>query len=121
MISPFASRYGLPLSVRLQGKNVSISDAVYIITHLFSGWAGIFNISGLLQALTFGLLKKELAVAAVSVLFMLFVHILRKNDTIEQLISKQKAVLRWSIYLVMLLWILVFAESGGEDFIYFRF
>lgn len=99
----------------------SISDAVYIITHLFSGWAVIFNIPGLLQALTFGLLKKELAVAAVSVLFMLFVHIVRKNDTIEQLISKQKAVLRWSIYLVMLLWILVFAESGGEDFIYFQF
>ncbi len=99
----------------------SIPDAVYIITHLFSGWAGIFNIPGLLQAISFGLLKKELAVAVVSVFFMIFVHILRKDDTLEQLISKQKAVLRWSIYLVILLWILVFGESGGEDFIYFRF
>ena len=81
----------------------------------------IFNFSGLLQALSFGLLKRELAVALVSVFFMGFVHIVRKHDTMEQLISKQKVVLRWSIYLVMLLWILVFGESGGEDFIYFQF
>ena len=79
------------------------------------------NVSGLLQALSLGLLKKELAVALVSVFFMVFAHILRKQDTIEQLISKQKAVLRWSIYLVLLLWILVFGESGGENFIYFQF
>lgn len=99
----------------------SIPDAVYIISHLFSGWAVLFNFSALQQALTFGLLKKELAVAAVSVLFMLFVHIARKNDSLEHLISKQKTVLRWSIYLVILLWILVFGESGGENFIYFQF
>jgi alginate O-acetyltransferase complex protein AlgI len=81
----------------------------------------IFNFSGLVQAVSFGLLKKELAVALVSVFIMLFVHILRKQDTFEQLISKQKIVLRWSFYLVILLWIMVFGESGGENFIYFQF
>ena len=99
----------------------SISDAVYIITHLFTGWAVIFNFSGVLQAVSFGLLKRELAVALVSVFFMVFVHIVRKHDTMEQLISKQRVVLRWSVYLVILLWILAFGESGGEDFIYFQF
>lgn len=99
----------------------SISDALYVIKHLFTGWAAIFNIPGLLQAVSFGLLKRELAVALVSVFFMVFVHILRKQDTIEQLISKQKVVLRWGIYLVILLWILAFGESGGENFIYFQF
>lgn len=99
----------------------SISDAFYIITHLFTGWSKVFSFQGLLEAFHFGLLKKELAVAAVSVFFMLLVHVLRKDRTYEQLISKQKTILRWGFYLGLLVWLLAFGESGAEDFIYFRF
>jgi D-alanyl-lipoteichoic acid acyltransferase DltB (MBOAT superfamily) len=58
----------------------SLSDALYIVSHLFSGWSEVLSLSGLVRALTFGLLKKELAVAAVSVFIMLAVHLPRKKD-----------------------------------------
>ena len=99
----------------------SISDAFYIITHLFSGWSKVFNLTGLMEALHFGLFKRELIVAAVSVFFMILVHLLRKELTVEQWISKQKVVLRWVFYVGLLLWVLVFADTTAENFIYFRF
>lgn len=99
----------------------SPSDAFYIVAHLFTGWSEVFNVPGFLQALHFGLLKKELAVAVVSIAFMLLIHWRRKEQTFEQLISKQETVIRWTIYLVLLLWIMTFGEPGAEGFIYFRF
>jgi alginate O-acetyltransferase complex protein AlgI len=99
----------------------SLSDAFYIITHLFTGWTKVFSLHGLLAAFHFGLLKKELAVAAVSVFFMLLVHVLRKDQTFEQLVAKQKPAVRWCFYVALLVWLLAFGESGAEGFIYFRF
>lgn len=99
----------------------SISDALYIITHLFTGWSKVFHVSGLMEAFHFGLLKKELAVGLISVFLMLLVHLFRKDHKFEEFISKQKGVLRWGIYLLLVFWILAFGDAGAEDFIYFRF
>jgi D-alanyl-lipoteichoic acid acyltransferase DltB (MBOAT superfamily) len=99
----------------------SVSDAFYIVTHLFSGWSSALNLKGLFAAFHLGLLKKELAVAAVSIGFMLMVHHARKERSLEQWIEKRKPVLRWCFYLGMLIWLLAFGDSGAEDFIYFRF
>ncbi|MCP5106655.1 MAG: MBOAT family protein, partial [bacterium] len=99
----------------------SLSDAVYIINHLFTGWSKALNVQGLLASLHFGLLKKELAVAGAALAVMLLVHLLRKTDSFGEWIAQRKPVLRWSFYVVLLVWLLVFAESGSEQFIYFRF
>lgn len=99
----------------------TMSDAVYIITHLFSGWSKVLSLHGFVGALHFGLLKKELAVALISVCFMLLVQILRKDHTLEHVIAKQNPVIRWSFYLVLIFWIFVFGDAGAENFIYFRF
>jgi D-alanyl-lipoteichoic acid acyltransferase DltB (MBOAT superfamily) len=99
----------------------SISDALYIISHLFTGWSKVFQLSGLMEAFHFGLLKKELAVGLISVFLMLLVHLFRKDLNFEEFISKQKGVLRWGIYLLLVFWILAFGDAGAEDFIYFRF
>jgi hypothetical protein len=37
------------------------------------------------------------------------------------LIAGQKTIIRWSFYLVLILWLMVFADAGAENFIYFRF
>jgi alginate O-acetyltransferase complex protein AlgI len=99
----------------------SLSDAYYIVTHLFTGWSKAFNLSGLLQSIHFGMLKKELAVALVSLAAMLLLHILRKKDSFEDFIAKRHIVLRWSFYVVLLLWILTFGDASTENFIYFQF
>lgn len=99
----------------------TMSDAIYIITHLFSGWSKVLSPHGFLGALHFGLLKKELAVALISVCIMFLIQLLRKDHTFEQMIAKQKTVIRWSFYLVFILWLMIFADAGAENFIYFRF
>jgi D-alanyl-lipoteichoic acid acyltransferase DltB (MBOAT superfamily) len=99
----------------------STSDAIYIVTHLFSGWSKIFSLSGLIGTFHFGLSRRELVVALVSVLVMFLVHWRRREQSFEQLIGSQNLVLRWGIYLLLLAWILTFSESASQDFIYFRF
>ena len=99
----------------------SLADAGYIVGHLFSGWSKVLSVSGFLGAFHFGLLKKELAVALVSIGLMLLVHWLRNEYTFEQFLAKQQAVVRWSFYVVLVVWVLVFAETGTEAFIYFQF
>ncbi len=99
----------------------TISDAYYIVTHLFSGWATLLNPAGLKRALHFGLRQKELAVAAISLFAVFLVHIFRKDDTFQQWVSRLHIVARWSIYVIMVVWLLVFAEANSEQFIYFRF
>lgn len=99
----------------------SLADAGYIVTRMFSGWSKTLSVQGLVDAVHFGLLKKELAVAAVSVLFLLLVHLLRKKDTFEQWLIKQPPAARWTFYLGLVLWILTFGESGAGSFIYFNF
>jgi D-alanyl-lipoteichoic acid acyltransferase DltB (MBOAT superfamily) len=99
----------------------SVSDAFYIVTHLFSGWESIFNASGLMQSLHFGLLKRPLAIAGISALVLITVHIARKDRTLEEWIKARKPVLRWCFYLGLLLWLLAFSDTASGDFIYFRF
>jgi len=99
----------------------SLTDAGYIITHLFSGWSKLLNMAVFFEAFHFGLLKKELAVALVSIAMMLLIHLLRKTLTFEQYLSRQPAIIRWSIYIILLVWILTFGDAGSETFIYFRF
>ncbi len=99
----------------------SLADAHYIVTHLFSGWSKVLGLAPLLNALSFELLKKELAVAAISVLFLLLVHLWQGKATVQEWLGNQKWVVRWSIYLGLILWILTFGESSAENFIYFKF
>jgi D-alanyl-lipoteichoic acid acyltransferase DltB (MBOAT superfamily) len=99
----------------------SMADAIYIFTHLFSGWSSVLNVSGLIDAVSLGLLKKELAIAGISVIAMLFVHWRRKKKSFEQWIAGQKNITRWCFYLVLLVWLLAFSDTVAGDFIYFQF
>ena len=102
-------------------KANTFSDAVYIITHLFTGWSKILHAVRFIEAVQLGLLKKELAVAFISIAAMFFVQILQKELPFEQWISNRKTLVRWSFYLILLVWILTFSDTGAESFIYFRF
>ncbi|MCP5045649.1 MAG: MBOAT family protein, partial [bacterium] len=99
----------------------SLSDAFYIVSHLFSGWSSVLNVNGLLSAFHLGLLKKELAVAAISIGFMLWVHAARKEKTFEVWVAAQKDFPRWVFYVCLLFWLLAFGDTGAGEFIYFRF
>jgi D-alanyl-lipoteichoic acid acyltransferase DltB (MBOAT superfamily) len=99
----------------------SPADAGYMVAHLFTGWSKVLNVPGFLSAFHFGLLKKELAVAVISIGFMLLIDLLRKEQTFGQFLAKQRPVVRWTFYIILLVWIATFSFGGAGNFIYFRF
>ena len=98
----------------------SISDAIYIISHLFTGWEGL-AIPALKATPFFGLLKFHLVVGVVSVGILLFIHLLLGDNHFDQWLSQKRISLRWAVYYSMVLAILLFGHFGTKEFIYFQF
>lgn len=99
----------------------SVTDIFQVIKRLFSGWSSILNLNGLMEALTFGLEKKKLAVAIISIVFLLIIQVRREDKTFVNYINQQKNIVRWSFYILLLVWLMTFGEPEVEGFIYFRF
>ena len=93
----------------------TISDAFYILTHLFSGLT--LNLS----SIDLGLDMPELAVAFAAIIFMEIVHLIQERIGIMQFMSQRAAWLRWIIYALLLLGVLLFGVFKGLTFIYFQF
>ena len=104
----------------------SISDAVYVITHLFEGvLTPVEYIRNGYIALEITALELVTFMAPIILLFV-FDFISLKQDAIE-LVSRQKALVRWSIYIVFVMCILydiqyvLGASNMAQKFIYFDF
>lgn len=97
----------------------TLAKAWYMVTHLFTGWT--LHPTAFINAICVGLLKKELAVAIISVCFIWWTQWVQGQSTFPEWLSRQKTIVRWSIYLGLVVWILTFAESSLENFIYFKF
>jgi D-alanyl-lipoteichoic acid acyltransferase DltB (MBOAT superfamily) len=92
----------------------SLSDAIYIITHMFS------NIEIKSQ---YGLAcgYAGFAIAILSISFMEIVQLINGQSTFIGFLRKKSLIIRWSFYNFLLWWIVFFAELGGQEFIYFQF
>jgi hypothetical protein len=98
----------------------SISDAIYILSHLFTGWEGL-GIQALKATPFFGPLKFHLVVGIVSVGMLLLIHLLQGDNHFDQWLSKKRVGLRWAVYYSMILAILLCGHFGSKEFIYFQF
>ena len=98
----------------------SISDALYIISHLFTGWGG-FAIQAPKATPFFGPLRFHLVVGVVSVGILLLIHRLQGDKHFDQWLSEKRISLRWAVYYSMVLAILLFGHFGTKEFIYFQF
>jgi alginate O-acetyltransferase complex protein AlgI len=98
----------------------SISDAFYIISHLFTGWEGL-GIRALKATPFLGPLKFQLVAGVVSVGMLLAVHLLQGDNHFDQWLSKKRVSLRWAAYYSMVLIILLLGHFGTREFIYFQF
>lgn len=99
----------------------SITDACYVIGHLFSGISSPFTYlySGF-NSINMG--RYDLSFFAVSIILLVtFDYISLKKDVIT-LLSSNKTVIRWIIYIVFAVWMFlnVPVPYSGE-FIYFQF
>lgn len=100
----------------------SLSDAYYIVTHLGAGLgsaAGIQMSFKSLYGLNIG--KYELIVALVSIGFMEFIQKIETQEGMRHLLSEKPVWIRWPIYYILLLFLILFGEYNDQTFIYFQF
>ena len=87
----------------------SITDAVYILTHFFQG----LNLNG------FNI--TEIYVAFMLILIMEYIQLAQEHGNINHFLNSKSLIIRWSIYIIMLLMILIFGIFTSQKFIYFQF
>ncbi|MDY6935890.1 MAG: MBOAT family O-acyltransferase [Spirochaetota bacterium] len=119
-------------------RSNSISDAYYIITHLFSGIDKLFYA---IMSFDYQMIKKlvivtdtnalgikpsklflpEMFIAILAIIIMESVHLIQRKGSVRYLLSQKSAFLRWSIYYLLLLSIIFFGINTQNPFIYFQF
>ena len=91
----------------------SMSDALYIVTNLFS--------IELESGFAIGMDTFELIVVILAILVMEFVHLIQRTDNVRPLVTQQPGWVRWGLYYVLAASILMFGKFGITEFIYFQF
>jgi D-alanyl-lipoteichoic acid acyltransferase DltB (MBOAT superfamily) len=99
----------------------TISDAIYIISNLFSGWGRGLTFEAFEKMPFVGPLKFELVVSLFAIGILLVVHLIEKRENIIDWFSEKPIWLRWSVYYSIILSILLFGNFGSKQFIYFQF
>jgi D-alanyl-lipoteichoic acid acyltransferase DltB (MBOAT superfamily) len=95
----------------------SISDAVYILQHLF---ADLGTGTSLFNLMSLG--WYDWLIAALAILLMEVVHWgQRRNGSLREVIRHQPVWLRWSLYYALIVVIFIFGKFGAGEFIYARF
>ncbi|MEI8314647.1 MAG: MBOAT family O-acyltransferase [Verrucomicrobiota bacterium] len=99
----------------------SISDAWYILTHLFQGLHHGLKLTGGSQVFGMGLDQYELGVAALSIGFMESLHLVQRHRSLRHLLAEKPIYCRWPVYYALLLGIVFCGVFEKRQFIYFQF
>jgi alginate O-acetyltransferase complex protein AlgI len=98
-------------------RAASISDAVYILQHLFVDFGTGASLSELMS-----LGGYDWLIAVLAILIMEAVHWgQRKNGSLREVFRRQPVWLRWSVYYALVVVIFMFGKFGAGEFIYARF
>ena len=84
------------------------------MTHLTSGL-------GLAQDYYLGLGAYEFRLAVAAIVFLELVHMMQRRVRITSYLAARGPVLRWTVYYVGIITIVIFGEFGGQEFVYFQF
>jgi D-alanyl-lipoteichoic acid acyltransferase DltB (MBOAT superfamily) len=101
----------------------NISDAGFIISHLFTGWEIALEFEKLkFLVLSLGLNESQFIIAIVSICIMELVHFIqRQRGSIRSLLSAQPIFFRWAAYYGLIFGIALFGQLEAQEFIYFQF
>lgn len=99
----------------------SISDAIYILSHLFTGWQDIFHVDVLIKNPLWDSLKFEWITGLASIGVLILVEWGARHGSMVEMISAKPIWIRWPAYYFILLSILLFGHFGTKQFIYFQF
>ncbi len=82
----------------------SLSDAYYVMTHLWTGLGDLAGIKKSVKSLySSGLNRHELLIAFVSIGLMEFIQVIEKQSKMRQMFSERPILARWAIYCVLML------------------
>jgi alginate O-acetyltransferase complex protein AlgI len=101
----------------------NVPTAFYIIQHIFTGIPKVINhISNHVPLLQdYGLNNKEMLLSIFLIAFLEAVHYLQNKTNVTLILAQKPALLRWSVYYLFLISIVVFGEFSQRQFIYFQF
>ncbi len=100
----------------------NISEAWYIVTHLFTGLENVVTVKYLLKTIdSLGSSRYEFLIAILSIMFMEFVHLIQHHYKIRHMLSEKPVWVRWSLYYSIIFGIMFFGIFGKSNFIYFQF
>jgi len=99
-------------------RSATVSDAFYIVSHLFSN----FLKSATIFLSLVGRKRIEIALAILAVFIMEYVHLMQKKVRIREWLSQQNIFFRWTCYYgVIFLILFVGWHERPLQFIYFQF
>lgn len=104
----------------------TVSDAFYIVSHLFSGigsWPqNLVNPTFLKLNVMLGKDKFDFIVANLAIVFLLITHYLQRGRSGRTLLNSQNTAVRWAFYFAIVFSILFLgAFNESQQFIYFQF
>jgi len=68
-----------------------------------------------------GLSKYEIFIAICSIIIMEIIHLYQRHNRMREFLSSKPRLIRWSIYYLIIIFILIFGEFNLTQFIYFQF
>jgi len=105
----------------------TFSDAIFIITHLFTGvrdvLSNIIHIGQGQGVLNFvlALPKSEIIIASIAIIILGIHHLIQRKQSARVWINSKPIWYRWAIYYGLVISVLVFGYLEQSQFIYFQF
>jgi D-alanyl-lipoteichoic acid acyltransferase DltB (MBOAT superfamily) len=99
----------------------SVSDAWYIVTHMFQGLHQGWKPTGGWRILHMGLEPWELIVVTMAIVVLFLVHVIQRHRSVRHMLTDRPAWMRWFVYYGVTLSIILFGVFGNKQFIYFQF
>lgn len=91
----------------------SLSDAAYIVMHLFSPTNS--------RIVELGLRVSDFLIAGAAIFILELVQFVQRRTSVRQLVATQPLIIRWPVYYAAILTVLVFGKFTSQQFIYFQF
>ncbi len=100
----------------------SISDAVFIIKKITIGFVNdVLNNGVIFNFQSLGISQFDFIVSLCVILFMEFIHFMQNYGSIRKMLSLKSVQLRFAIYYIFVISIIILGKFGENKFIYFQF
>ena len=99
----------------------SISDALYIVSHLLVGWDNPAIILSRARIESMGITMTELSIALAAIGALETVQLLQNRGSVRDSVRRKPALIRWALYYALAMTILLFGVYAEREFIYFQF